>query len=109
MRREKLGIKLPRYRVISLGMDSGMYVTMKFKDLIDNAVVLHSDKLNIDFVVRSVSVTDDLLTGSFVAKIEIDILDEIDKEIQKSLDTLKESLGELLLTKRPEKFAGEEW
>lgn len=34
-------------------------------------------------------------------KIEIDILDEIDKKIQKSLDTLKESLGELLPTKHP--------
>ena len=60
MRREKLGIKLPRYIVISLGMDSSMYVTMKFKDLIDNTVVLHNDKLNIDFMVRGVSVTDDL-------------------------------------------------
>lgn len=109
MRREKLGIKIPRYKVIPLGMNFSMYVTMKFKDLIDNTVVLHNDELNIDFVVRSVSVTGDLLTDSFVVKVEIDILDEIDKEIQKSLDTLKESLGELLPTKRPEKFAGEEW
>ena len=61
MRREKLGIKLPRYRIVSLGMDFSMYITMKFKDLIDNTVVLHNDKLNINFVVRSVSVTDDPL------------------------------------------------
>ena len=41
-------------------------------------------------------------------KIEIDILDEIDKKIQKSLDTLKESLGELLPTKHPKKFGARE-
>ncbi len=83
MRREKLGIKIPRYKVVSLGMDFSMYITMKFKDLIDNTVVLHNDELNMDFVVRSVSVTDDLLTDSFVVKVEIDILDEIDSSINK--------------------------
>lgn len=71
-------------------------------------MVLHNDELNIDFVVRSVSVTDDLITDSFVVRIVIDILDTIDKELLKQIDTLQERmLGELLPTKRPEKFAGE--
>lgn len=77
--------------------------------LIDNRVVLHNDQLDIDYIVLSVEVSEEIFSQDYKVRINIEILDTIDKEIQKSLDTLKESLGELLPTKRPEKFAGEEW
>ena len=91
-------------------MNFSVDVSMRFKNLIDNEVVLHNGELNVDFVVRSVSVTDDLITDSFEVRVEIDILDDTDKELLKQIDILQERvLGELLPTKRPEKFAGEEW
>lgn len=77
--------------------------------LIDNRVILHNDQLDIDYIVLGVSVLEEIFSLDYKVRINIEILDTIDKEIQKSLDTLKESLGELLPTKRPEKFAGEEW
>lgn len=76
--------------------------------LINNRVVLHNDQLDVDYIVLRAEVSEEIFSQDYKVKVEIDILDEIDKEIQKSLDTLKESLGELLPTKRPEKFAGEE-
>lgn len=75
--------------------------------LIDNRVVLHNDQLDIDYIVLGVSVLEEIFSLDYKVRINIEILDTIDKEIQKSLDTLKESLGELLPTKRCEKFAGE--
>lgn len=77
--------------------------------LIDNRVILHNDQLDIDYIVLGVSVLEEIFSLDYKVRINIEILDTIDKEIQKSLDTLKESLDELLPTKRPEKFAGEEW
>lgn len=76
--------------------------------LINNRVVLHNDQLDVDYIVLRAEVSEEIFSQDYKVKVEIDILDDIDKEIQKSLDTLKESLGELLPTKRPEKFAGEE-
>lgn len=75
--------------------------------LINNRVVLHNDQLDIDYIMLSVEVSEEIFSQDYKVKVTIDILDDIDKEILKSMDTLKESLR-LLPTKRPEKFAGEE-
>ena len=43
-------------------------------------------------------------------RVIIDILDNIDRDTLKQVDTLEDNIVcELLPTKRPEKFVGEEW
>lgn len=101
--------RIPYLSLIGAKISDTQALRERFMYLIDNRVILHNDQLDIDYIVLSVEVSEEIFSQDYKVRINIDILDTIDKEIQKSLDTLKESLGELLPTKRPEKFAGEEW
>lgn len=101
--------RIPYLSLIGAKISDTQALRERFMYLIDNRVILHNDQLDIDYIVLSVEVSEEIFSQDYKVRINIEILDTIDKEIQKSLDTLKESLGELLPTKRPEKFAGEEW
>ena len=101
--------RIPYLSLIGAKISDTQALRERFMYLIDNRVILHNDQLDIDYIVLGVSVLEEIFSLDYKVRINIEILDTIDKEIQKSLDTLKESLGELLPTKRPEKFAGEEW
>ena len=100
--------RIPYISLIGAKISDTQELKERFMYLINNRVVLHNDQLDVDYIVLRVEVSEEIFSQDYKVKVEIDILDEIDKDIQKSLDTLKESLGELLPTKRPEKFAGEE-
>ena len=100
--------RIPYLSLIGARVSDTQALRERFMYLINNRVVLHNDQLDVDYIVLRVEVSEEIFSQDYKVKIDIDILDDIDKEIQKSLDTLKESLGELLPTKRPEKFAGEE-
>ena len=99
---------IPYLSLIGAKISGTQSLPERFMYLINNRVVLHNDQLDVDYIVLRAEVSEEIFSQDYKVKVEIYILDEIDKEIQKSLDTLKESLGELLPTKRPEKFAGEE-
>lgn len=76
--------------------------------LINNRVVLHNGQADVDFIVLSVEVSKDIFSQEYKVRAVIDILDEIDKDIIKQIETLRESLGELLPTKRGEKCGAKE-
>lgn len=99
--------RIPYLSLIGAKISDTQALHDRFMYLINNRVVLHNDQLDVDFIVLRVEVSEEIFSLDYKVKVTIDILDEIDKDIQKSLDTLKQSLGELLPTKRPEKFAGE--
>lgn len=95
---------------MAISMNTSQELYNRFMYLINNNVVLHNDKLDIDYVLKKVEVQEELFSCDQKVKVWIDILDDTDKELLKQIDTLQERvLGELLPTKRPEKFAGEEW
>lgn len=64
----------------------------RFMYLINNRVVLHNDQLDVDYIVLRVEVSEEVFSQDYKVRIVIDILDEIDKDIQRQLDTLKHSL-----------------
>ena len=105
--RKTIETRIPYLSLIGAKISGTQSLPERFMYLINNRVVLHNDQLDVDYIVLRAEVSEEIFSQDYKVKVEIDILDEIDKEIQKSLDTLKESLGELLPTKRPEKFAGE--
>ena len=105
--KKTIEIKIPYLSLIGAKISDTQALIERFMYLINNRVVLHNDQLDIDYIVLSVEVSEEIFSQDYKVRAEIDILDDIDKEILKSSDTLKESLG-LLPTKRPEKFAGEE-
>lgn len=108
--KKTIEIRIPYLSLIGAKISGTQSLPERFMYLINNRVVLHNDQLDVDYIVLRAKVSEEIFSQDYKVKVEIYIyiLDEIDKEIQKSLDTLKESLGELLPTKRPEKFAGEE-
>lgn len=106
--KKTIEIRIPYLSLIGAKISGTQSLPERFMYLINNRVVLHNDQLDVDYIVLRAEVSEEIFSQDYKVKVEIDILDDIDKEIQKSLDTLKESLGELLPTKRPEKFAGEE-
>ena len=106
--KKTIEIKIPYLSLIGAKISGTQSLPERFMYLINNRIVLHNDQLDVDYIVLRAEVSEEIFSQDYKVKVEIYILDEIDKEIQKSLDTLKEPLGELLPTKRPEKFAGEE-
>lgn len=80
------------------------------RHLIESREVIHNEDLNIDYVVLDVFTMENFAENCLELRVIVDILeDNRDKEFYNQLNTLYDSLGELLPTKRPEKFAGEEW
>ena len=108
MRKEIIKIELPYWRLVELNIRQVNDIIERFEYLIVNRVVLHNDQLDIDFIVEEICVHECIEKASKELEIVIYILDDIDKDIQKSLDTLKESLGELLPTKRRENRGAKE-
>lgn len=95
--------RIPYISLIGAKISDTQSLHERFMYLINNRVVLHNDQLDVDYIVLSVEVSEEVFSHDYKVRITIDILDEIDKDILKQIDTLKHSLGELLPTKRPEK------
>lgn len=80
------------------------------RHLKESREVIHNKDLNIDYVVLDVFIMENFAENCLELGVIVDIIeDNRDKEFYNQLNTLYDSLGELLPTKRPEKFAGEEW
>lgn len=105
--RKELIIEISYKQLIQARVHDSKILFERFRYLIDNNVVLHNDQLNIDYVVREIGCTEVWEKACIKLKVIIDILDGIDKDIQHQLKQLRMSLGELLPTKPPQKFAGE--
>lgn len=90
--RKTIETRIPYLSLIGADIYNKYELRERFMYLINNRVVLHNDQLGVDYIVLRVEVSEEIFSQDYKVKIEIDILDEIDKEIQKSLDTLKGSL-----------------
>lgn len=91
-----LKMSVPEFSLIGIALNRKQEVYDRFRYLIDNRVVLHNDQLNVDYIVLEVEVSEDMYSREHVVRVTVDMLDELDKDIQRQLDTLKTSLGELL-------------
>ena len=87
--KKTIEIKIPYLSLIGAKISNTQALIERFMYLINNRVVLHNDQLDIDYIVLSVEVSEEIFSQDYKVRAEIDILDGIDKEILKSLDTLK--------------------
>ena len=79
------------------------------RHLIESREVIHNKDLNIDYVVLEVFTHENFAENCLELRVIVDILeDSRDKEFYNQLDTLCDSLGELLPTKRIENRGAKE-
>lgn len=90
---KELEMRIPYFSSLGVQLSSySEYLYKRFRYLIDNKVVLHNEKLGIDYVLTGVQVQEELFSSDQKVKVRIDILNEIDKETIKQLNTLRESI-----------------
>lgn len=90
---KELEMRIPYFSLLGVQLSSySEYLYRRFRYLIDNKVVLHNDKLGIDYILTGVEVQEELFSSDQKVKVRINILNEIDKEIIKQLNTLKETI-----------------
>lgn len=90
---KELEMRIPYFSSLGVQLSSySEYLYSRFRYLIDNKVVLHNDKLGIDYILTGVEVQEELFSSDQKVKVRINILNEIDKETIKQLNTLKESI-----------------
>lgn len=90
---KELEMRIPYFSSLGVQLSSySEYLYRRFRYLIDNKVVLHNDKLGIDYILTGVEVQEELFSSDQKVKVRINILNEIDKETIKQLNTLKESI-----------------
>lgn len=90
---KELEMRIPYFSSLGVQLSSySEYLYRRFRYLIDNKVVLHNDKLGIDYILTGVEVQEELFSSDQKVKVRINILNEIDKETIKQIDTLKESI-----------------
>lgn len=100
-------------RDIKAELDVNGYI----RSLINNEVVFHNDKFDFDYVLKEIWVHEDIFAREAEVRVIIETLtepkgyNEYNREEPIGIENLfnipKATLGELLPTKRPEKFAGE--
>lgn len=83
-------------------------VSDRIKHLINSGEVLYIERLDVHYRVCDCYTFENFAEDCLELRIVIDILDNTDKEPLKQIYTLKESLGELLPTKRPENRGAKE-
>lgn len=107
--KEVIEMRIPPYiSLVKANINNLEQLLERFMYLIDNKVVLHNDQLDKDFILLNVEIAEGIFSQEYKVRITIDILDDIDKDILNKIETLKHSLGELLPTKRAEKFGAKE-
>lgn len=90
---KELEMRIPYSSLLGIQLNSySEYLYNRFHYLIDNKVVLHNDELGIDYILTGVVVQEELFSLDQKVKVRINILNEIDKETIKQLNTLKESI-----------------
>lgn len=90
---KELEMRIPYFSSLGVQLNSySEYLYGRFRYLINNQVVLHNDKLGIDYILTGVEVQEELFSSDQKVKVRINILNEIDKETIKQLNTLKESI-----------------
>ena len=90
---KELEMRIPYFSSLGVQLSSySEYLYRRFRYLIDNKVVLHNDKLGIDYILAGVEVQEELFSSDQKVKVRINILNKIDKETIKQLNTLKETI-----------------
>lgn len=90
---KELEMRIPYFSSLGVQLNSySEYLYRRFRYLINNKVVLHNDKLGIDYILTGVEVQEELFSSDQKVKVRINILNEIDKETIKQIDTLKETI-----------------
>lgn len=90
---KELEMRIPYLSLLGVQLNSySEYLYKRFRYLIDNKVVLHNEKLGIDYILTGVEVQEELFSSDQKVKVRISILNEIDKETLKQLNTLRESI-----------------
>ena len=94
--RKTIETRIPYLSLIGMKISDTQALQDRFMYLINNRVVLHNDQLNVDYIVLRVEVSEEIFSQDYKVRVVIDILDEIDKDIQRQVEQLRMSLGDLL-------------